>query len=211
MINVIVVDDHEFIIDGIKALLSSDTRIQVVGEATNGKMALKLIREKNPDLLISDISMPEMSGLELIEKAKKVNPNLEILILSTHLNEENILASYKAGAKGYLPKNSSRTELILAIKKIANGEVYSSASVLNVLGSSALNKGRDNLKVFALTKREKEILKELVEGFSNKEIAANLFISVRTVDTHRSNIMKKLNVNSGMQLVKVCLEQNLLD
>ncbi len=201
MINVIVVDDHEFIIDGIKALLSSDTRIQVVGEATNGKMALKLIREKNPDLLISDISMPEMSGLELIEKAKKVNPNLEILILSTHLNEENILASYKAGAKGYLPKNSSRTELILAIKKIANGEVYSSASVLNVLGSSALNKGRDNLKVFALTKREKEILKELVEGFSNKEIAANLFISVRTVDTHRSNIMKKLNVFSSVELL----------
>lgn len=205
-------DDHGIVRQGIRQLIENDDEIEIVGEADDGDQALKLVRDLRPDVLITDITMPGMSGLELIKLVKDQYPETHTLVLSTHNDEEYILESFEAGALGYLPKNAKVDDMVDAVYKISRGEIYYTQAVMNILGANLINRrspGR-SLKSW-LTDREKEILKELVEGATNKEIANKLFISVRTVDTHRRNIMKKLNVTNGAQLVKVTMEKRLVE
>ncbi|MFY0627317.1 MAG: response regulator transcription factor [Reichenbachiella sp.] len=211
MITVLLADDHGIVRKGIKLLLESSPDLEIIGEANDGEEALKLIEELKPNVLVTDISMPEMSGVELTQKVKENYNDTKVLVLSTHFDEEYILDSFEAGALGYLPKNANEDQIVSAIKVVAKGELFYTPSVVDILGSALISKRSPGKSSKALlTSREKEILKELVDGSTNKEIANKLFISVRTVDAHRRNIMKKLNVNNSAQLVKAAFEKRLV-
>lgn len=211
MIQVVLADDHSVVRRGIKLLLEDSGLISVVGEADNGDQAIDLVKELKPDVLVTDIAMPGMSGIDLIQVIKKDCPDTHILVLSTHNDEEYILVSFEAGALGYLPKNAKAEQLVSAVEKIAEGELFYTPAVVDILGASLIRKRSPGKSLKSwLTKREKEILRELVEGSTNKEIAAKLFLSTRTVDSHRRNIMKKLKVTNSAQLVKLAIEKSLI-
>ncbi|GAB4247661.1 MAG: response regulator transcription factor [Ekhidna sp.] len=209
-IRIVVADDHNLIIKGLKLLLSDADHIEIVGEAMDGEEALQVVEKEKPDLLVTDISMPKVSGVELIEKITEKNLDTKVLVLSNFFDDQHILEAYEKGSKGYLPKSVDDEHLIYAIGKIAKGEIYYHQSVLDVLGTALIQRRMSTANSSELTEREREILKELVDGATNKEIGEKLFISVRTVDAHRRNIMKKLNVKNGVQLVRVSLERNLV-
>ena len=211
MITVVIADDHGVVRKGIKMELQGCEDVEIVGEVSNGREALEKVKKLNPKVLIADISMPEMSGVELTKKVKDEYPNTNVLVLSTYFEEEYILASYEAGAHGYLPKNAEEEELVSAVEKIAKGELFYTPSVSSLLGSSIITKRSPGKSLKSwLTSREKEVLKKLVDGSTNKDIANEFFISIRTVDAHRRNIMKKLKVNNSAQLVKISMEKNLV-
>ena len=211
MIKVVLADDHGIVRKGVKLLISGGKNIQIVGEATDGFKAIELVNDLKPNVLIADISMPGLTGIEVAAHVKRNNPETNVLILSTYFDEEHILESFEAGALGYLPKNSNEDELIHAIEKIAQGQLFYTPSVMEIVGSSLIERKSfgSGLKA-TLTSREKEILRELVDGSTNKEIAYKLFVSTRTIDAHRRNIMKKLKVNNSAQLVKVSMEKRLV-
>lgn len=211
MIRVLLADDHGIVRKGIKLLIGNGNDIEIVGEAQNGLEALELVKSLKPDVLIADISMPGMSGIELTAETKTNHSYTNVLMLSTFFDEDNILESFEAGALGYLPKNANEEELVHAIKKIAKGQLFYTPSVMELVGTSLIaRKSQGTSLKSTLTNREKEILAELVNGCTNKEIASKLFLSTRTVDAHRRNIMKKLKVNNSAQLVKVSMEKKLV-
>ena len=209
MIRLVVADDHLVAREGIVYLLSGATGVKVVGEANNGGEAIKLVENLQPDILICDISMPDFNGIELLKKLEESGQEVKVLILSMHKDSEYIMKSFEYGALGYLPKNADEGELIKAIETIHKGDRYLTQEVSNVLAQSMLA-SKSTVK-YNLTSREKEIINNLVKGLSNKQIAAELFISIRTVDTHRTNIMKKLKVKNVASLVKLALSENLCD
>lgn len=206
----IIVDDHEIVRQGIRMSLDRvNTNISIVAEASNGQEALDLISQNDLDLIITDISMPKMSGLELTKEIRKKHPHVNVLILSTHNEEKYILSSFEAGALGYLPKDAPVDQIILAIETVVSGEIFYTPEVAKTLAIASI-KGKSPSKK-ALTEREKEILELIVKGQTNKEIASNLFISIRTVDVHRRNIMQKLEVNNTAELVRITLENKYLE
>lgn len=209
MIRLVVADDHLVAREGIVFLLSGAPGVKVVGEANNGGEAIKLVENLQPDILICDISMPDFNGIELLKKLEESGNEVKVLILSMHKDSEYIMKSFEHGALGYLPKNADEGELIKAIETIHKGDRYLTQEVSNVLAQSMLA-SKSTVK-YNLTSREKEIINNLVKGLSNKQIAAELFISIRTVDTHRTNIMKKLKVKNVASLVKLALNENLCD
>lgn len=209
-VKVIIVDDHEIVRQGIRMSLDRvNTNISIVAEASNGQEALDLISQNDLDLIITDISMPKMSGLELTKEIRKKHPHVNVLILSTHNEEKYILSSFEAGALGYLPKDAPVDQIILAIETVVSGEIFYTPEVAKTLAIASI-KGKSPSKK-ALTEREKEILELIVKGQTNKEIASNLFISIRTVDVHRRNIMQKLEVNNTAELVRITLENKYLE
>lgn len=208
-IKVVLADDHPVARGGIKSLIDNSGEIEVVGEACDGEEALSLVRRKHPDVLVSDISMAGKSGLEIAQIVSSDYPETKVLVLSMHEEAEYILKAYEAGALGYLPKNSNEQDLIEGIKVINLGQKHLTATVSQILAQGMLNDRSDSYDKYNLTKREQEILNLLVDGLSNKQIAAELYVSIRTVDTHRTNIMKKLKVKNAADLVRICLEENL--
>lgn len=211
-VKVILADDHVIVRNGIKILLESDGDIEVIGEASNGEEALKLAEDLQPDIMISDIKMPIMNGIEATSKLKSVAPNTKALILSMHEDEEYIIKSVESGASGYLLKDTTKEEFSKAIYAILEGQKYFSGDISNILVNNYLNM-RDGAPTFKsspasdqhdyhITKREKQILKLVYEGHSNKSIAEELGKSVRTVETHRFNIMKKLEVGNITELIR---------
>jgi two-component system response regulator DegU len=217
MIKILIVDDHRIIRDGLKSLLSGEKDIEIIGEASNGEEALLKNRELKPDIIIADITMPEMNGIEMTRMITKEDSKTKVLMVSMHDNEDYINQALEVGASGFLLKDSSKEELITAIKAVENGETYCSGEVSKILLNKFLTSSRSKkLKVEAeekleLTKREKEILKLISEGLSNKEIANNLFVSTRTIDTHRYNLMQKLGVKNGAELVRLAFKLNLIN
>jgi two-component system nitrate/nitrite response regulator NarL len=215
-IRVVLADDHVFVRDGIKSLLENEANIEVVGEATDGVEALKIIESLNPDLLILDIRMPNLNGIEVVENLRNHNKSLKIVMLSMHESEEYVLKSIKAGADGYLLKGSSKEEFLKAIHTVANGGKYFSGDISSILISQLSNPGatiesKKNLEEeLLITKREKEILTLLLAGKGNKEIADTLEISKRTAEVHRFNLMKKLKVKNLMELSNKATEFSLL-
>ena len=215
-IRVILADDHVFVRDGIKSLLENEANITVVGEATDGLEALALIDSVQPDLLILDIRMPNMTGIEVVEQLRSKNNLVKIVMLSMHESEEYVLKSIQAGADGYLLKGSSKEEFLKALHTVANGGKYFSGDISSILIGQLTNPvltaepkqslGEDQL----ITKREKEILKLLLTGKGNKEIAEALDISKRTAEVHRFNLMKKLKVKNLMELSNKATEYSLL-
>ncbi len=209
VIRLLIADDHLIAREGIVFLLSGSPAIEIVGEANNGREAIAMIEDLNPDILVCDISMPDFNGIELLKKLEESGKDVKVLILSMHKDPEYIMKSFEYGALGYLPKNAEEGELLKAIETINSGERYLTQEVSNVLAQSMLA-SKSTVK-YNLTSREKEIINNLVKGLSNKQIAAELFISIRTVDTHRTNIMKKLKVKNVASLVKLALNENLCD
>lgn len=205
-IRVVLADDHVFVRDGIKSLLENEANIEVVGEATDGLEALKMVETTHPDLLILDIRMPNLTGIEVVEKLRSQNNLVKIVMLSMHESEEYVLKSIKAGADGYLLKGSSKEEFLKALHTVSNGGKYFSGDISSILiGQLTHPTAVQEIKPaqeddLMITKREKEILKLLLSGKGNKEIAEALDISKRTAEVHRFNLMKKLKVKNLMEL-----------
>ena len=217
-IKIMLVDDHQIVRDGIKSLLESLDNIQIIGEASNGNELLGYLETVKPDIIITDISMPDMSGIEL---TKIINSNekykdVKVLILSMYTNEDFIFNAIKAGAKGYLPKNISRKELFDAINAIYKGEEYFSEQISNIILKSYIKKAKsgdnpEEKKEAVLSLRETEILKMFAEGMANQEIADKLFISIRTVESHKNHIVQKLELKSTMDLIKFAIKNKIVE
>ena len=215
-IRVVLADDHVFVRDGIKSLLENETNIAVVGEGTDGLEALTVVETEKPDLLIVDIRMPNLTGIEVVEKLRSLNNPIKIIMLSMHESEEYVLKSIKAGADGYLLKGSSKEEFLKALHTVANGGKYFSGDISSILiGQLTSSVSNPETKQYfedeqLITKREKEILKLLLSGKGNKEIAEALDISKRTAEVHRFNLMKKLKVKNLIELSNKASEYSLL-
>lgn len=214
-INIVLADDHILVRKGIKAMLESEEDLNVIGEAGNGREALEVAKNLHPDILVLDIRMPEMTGIEAASQLSQVSPATKALILSMHDSEEYVLQSLDAGAYGYLLKDTDKTEFVKALKQIHAGNKYFSGAVSNVLANRLLNakpyvKNATMEDQYHLTKREREILRMIINGTPNKEIADSLGKSVRTVETHRFNIMKKLGVNNAIDMVNKAVKENLV-
>lgn len=214
-IKLVLVDDHEIVRDGIKSLLLNSDNIEIVGEAANVDELFNLLIAHRADIIIMDISLPGKSGIDITKELSTKYPDLKVLILSMFTEEEFIYNAIKAGAKGYLPKNSKQEDLLTAITAIQNGEEFFSPLISKVLMNSYVKKIRNENNFEndqeKLSKREMEILQLVVEGFSNKEISEKLFISIRTVETHKTHVLQKLNLKSTVDLVKYAIKNKIIE
>ena len=212
MINVIIVDDHQMFIDGIKSLLKGEKEVCVIGEALNGKILVELLKYKIPDIVLMDINMPEMDGIEATKYLTANLPQIKIIMLSMHSNTEFIAGLIEAGASGYILKNTGKKELLEAIHRVADGKTHFSGEITQLMMDSFKNPARKTHKpeLMQLTDREKEVLKLIAEECSTKEIAEKLFISPNTVETHRKNLFSKLKVKNLAGLVKYALQTGLI-
>ncbi len=214
--NVIIVDDHQIVRDGISVLLMKTEDINIIGEASNGEQLLLLLKKIIPDIIILDISMPKISGIELSKIIKETYPQIKIVIFSSHTEGENVVHALEAGAKGILPKNTIREELIEALRSVYGGKEFISkyipySTFVNHIKSTKAQKDSKKVLEDVLSIREIEILKLIVDGKSNKEISELLFISQRTVEKHKSNILNKLEMKSVVDLVKYAIKNKLTD
>ncbi len=203
-LKIFLVDDHQILLDGIKSLLQSNEQFQIIGEATRAKNALEKLEHEVPDILITDIQMPEMSGIELTRLIRTKFPQVKILALSMSGDEGEIIAMIEAGISGYVLKNTGKEELTDALIRISEGDLFYSREVSAKLSNALRRRGEidDELKAINLTPREKEIVKLVVKEYTNKKIAEALFISERTVETHRKNIFRKTGCQSVLGLLK---------
>ncbi len=210
-IKVLLVDDHQIIIDGLKSLLKNSDEIFVACEANNGREALRILDLLELDVVLMDIDMPVMNGIDTLKEIRKQGSDVKVIILSMHNEAGMIKSMMNIGANGYLLKSSSQDELINAIRKVAGGHQYFSTEVTLSLLNKNQNSFQDsNPQIELLTDRETEIIQLIAEGFSNKEIGNKLFISHRTVDTHRTNIMKKLNVSNIAGLISYAIKNGIV-
>ena len=214
-IRIMVTDDHQIVLDGIKSLINRIPGFRLVGEAHNGREAIDLLKHLHVDVLLMDLDMPEMNGMEATSIIKEKYPVVRVLILTMHNEKALINKVMESGASGFVLKNSSQDELMEAIKKVHSGQQYFSAEVTMTLLSKTEHRTSSNLKtpvdLSQLTERETEILRLIAEGNSNKEIGEQLFISHRTVDTHRTNLMKKLAVHNIAGLIKFAINAGLVN
>lgn len=207
-IRVLLADDHELVRDGIRARLEKTTSLQVVGEATNGREALEKVEILKPDVVLMDVSMPIMNGLDSAREIQRKYPGTGILVLSIYDNPEYVRGVMQAGARGYILKDISASEMITAITSVANGGYYFSSAVGPTLtGSKAPGPKEDP---YGLTDREREVLLGIAKGQPNKEIAKSLGISVRTVESHRLNLREKVGSKNAAQLYKIAQDLGLL-
>lgn len=196
---VVIVDDHSMVREGLKQLLELEGDVQVIGEASDGLECLKLLETTVPQVLLLDINMPNMNGLEVLEKLKEDNVNVKVIILTVHNEIEFLMRAVEIGINGYLLKESDSTELKRAIFRVINGETYIQPSMIPLLNSKMIERDIEKIKIKALTKRELEVLKLLSIGLYNKEIGERLSISERTVKNHISSIFKKIEVTDRTQ------------
>jgi len=212
---ILIADDHNFIIDGIKSMLIEEKDLEVIGEAANGEEAIQKTKELEPDLIVMDISMPIISGIEATKIITQQFPNIKILALTQHDESEYIFQFIKAGGLGYLLKNSKKHEFLDAIETLMKGEKYFSSKISNLLMNNFLSakeeEQNDPNKKIPLTRRELEIIKLIASDISNNEIADELNLSLRTVETHRRNIMQKLNMKSVVALVRYAIQNKLVN
>lgn len=212
-IRVLVVDDHTIVRDGICALLNLTGDIEVVGEATNGTEALKLVPEVNPDVVIMDIAMPIMGGLEATRRIHREFPNTRILVLTQHDDKEYVFPVIESGASGLISKAAASSELVSGIRAVYAGDSYLSPSVARLLVENFQHTaGARNVQdpYSQLTERERDILKLLAEGYSTAEIAAMLVITPKTVEGHKTNLMAKLGIHNRIDLVKYALRRGII-
>jgi DNA-binding NarL/FixJ family response regulator len=216
---IILADDHSLVRDGIRSLLEEESDFEVIGEASNGREAVALAEQKHPSLLIIDIRMPEMNGIEAVEELNRLKNPVKSIILSMHDSEEYILKSLSAGASGYLLKDTGKTEFIKAINTVQQGGKYFSGDISNVLVNNLLGKAETGLapiskpeapdNPFDLTNKELEVLGLVLTGLTNKQISDQLQKSKRTIETHRFNLMRKMEVKNLIELSKKARAHNL--
>jgi two-component system response regulator NreC len=210
---ILIADDHTILRAGIRSLLNMVPNFEVVGEVDNGKDAIYHVGQLKPDLLLSDLSMPKTNGTEAIKRIKNRYPDIKVLVLTVHKTEEYVHAALKAGADGYVLKDDTSDELINAINNILSGKTYLSPSICTevVMGYLA-NPGKEMItsSVDQLTTREREVIKLIAEGYRNKDIAQYLSISIKTVEKHRSNMMKKLDLHSTSGITSYAIKNGLV-
>ncbi|WP_036383757.1 response regulator transcription factor [Muricauda sp. MAR_2010_75] len=221
IITIVLADDHSLVRDGIGALLEEEPDLDVIGEVSNGLEAIQMVEDLAPDILIIDIRMPELGGIETVERLNE-NPNLKTkcIILSMHDSEEYILKSVQAGASGYLLKDTGKTEFVKAIHMVQEGGKYFSGDISNVLVNNLFSSGKNindkstskerKSNPFDLTNKELKVLELVLAGYTNKEISEKLKNSKRTIETHRFNLMKKMKVKNLIDLSKKASEYNLV-
>jgi two-component system response regulator NreC len=210
---IVIAEDHTILREGLRALLSSDPEFEVVGEAEDGRGAVKCVEGLLPDLVLMDLSMPRMNGMDAIMEIKRRCPETKVLVLTVHRTEEYILATLRAGADGYVLKDATHAELMMGIKSVLKGKPYLSPEVSDKVIEGYLE-GRKSLRTNTpwdtLTQREREVLKLIGEGYKNQVIADYLYISVKTVEKHRANLMKKLDLHTSSALTAFAMEKGLV-
>lgn len=213
-ITVLIADDHTIVRHGLVSLLSLSDEFEVVGEAENGRDAVDLTVSKEPQVVLMDIGMPILNGLEATRQIRRLAPNVKILVLSGYDNDDYVMQVIHSGANGYILKNSLLEDLFTAIRSVKRGQAFFSPAVSKVLADShaspSNNKPQGRSAARTLTSREREILQLIAEGHMHQQIADRLKISVRTVDTHRNNIMKKLNLHDTASLVTYAIKNGIL-
>jgi DNA-binding NarL/FixJ family response regulator len=210
---IVIAEDHTILREGLRMLLTSNPSLEVAGEAQDGLEAKRCAESLKPHLILMDLSMPRMNGMDAIKEIKRLSPATKILVLTVHRTEEYILAALKAGADGYVLKDATHSELMLAIDCVLSGKSYLSPGISEKVIEGYLE-GRKTLKTLSswdtLTQREQEVLKMVAEGHKNKDIADYLCISVKTVEKHRANLMKKLDLHSISALTAFAMEKGVL-
>ncbi|OJJ17066.1 hypothetical protein BKI52_30595 [marine bacterium AO1-C] len=208
MITLFLIDDHSLVRLGLSKILSRFDDIKILADFSSATEALAALGQNQPDIVLCDISLPEMDGIEFTKRAKDKYPNLKVIMLSSHKEEFYVLKSVEAKADGFLHKDVLENELIEAINRVHQGGSFYSQDISQIIINSFVN--GDKPSIPQLSAREKEVLHFLVEGLSNKEIADKLYISSKTVDNHRANILKKLNLKNNVQLVRFAIEHKLV-
>jgi two-component system response regulator NreC len=213
-IRILLADDHTILRAGLKMMLNAQPDMEVIGEAQDGRQALHETQRLQPDVVLMDITMPDMNGIEATKQIKRAHPEVKILILTMHEHDEYIFQALRAGASGYMLKEAADTELITALHVVQSGQFYLSPAAQSVMVGDYLQRvrtGEEKDSYSSLTEREREILKLVAEGYTNNQIAERLVISPKTVDTHRTHIMDKLNLHSRAELVKYAMRRGLLE
>lgn len=207
IVKIVLVDDHKIMRDGLRKIIESNSQFEVIGEAVNGREGIKLCENKKPDVVIMDIAMPDLNGVEATHQILATNPEIRIIALSMHSNKQFVSGMLKAGAYGYLLKDCDSDELITAIQMVSRNQKYIAQTISSLLINEYLHTLNEDES--ELSSREKEILQLITEGKSSKEIADILFLSSKTVDAHRKNIMDKLNLRTLPELTKYAIKSGL--
>lgn len=210
-IRIVIVDDHDIIRAGIKSVLRPHSEYEVCAEAENGDEALECVEKFKPDVLLLDISMPKIGGLDIIARVKRVSPQTKIIIISVHKLGAYILKALRQGVNGYLNKENVAEELILALARVCAGKVYLGEAISEYLADAVKEPKKKNGAVAILNERESDCLRLVVEGKTAKEIAAIMFLSRRTVENYKNSILKKLNLHKTSDLIKYSLENKVID
>ena len=213
-IRVVIADDHDIVRTGLRMMLMAEEDIVIVGEAANGHEAVELVRELSPDVIIMDIQMPDMNGIEATERIHAECADCAVLALTIHEDKQYFFQILNAGALGYVPKRTAPDDLIQAVRLVNDGHVFLYSSMASMLASdylSDMEAGSEEIASSILTNREREVLVLIAEGLLNREIAERLTISIKTVERHRENIMNKLNLHSRTELVKYAIRKGLID
>ncbi|MBC7863788.1 MAG: response regulator transcription factor [Bacteroidia bacterium] len=212
-IKILIADDHQLLIDGIKSLVNSVEGFEVIGEAGDGIKVLEIVKLKKTDIVLMDINMPVMDGIETTKRLRKEHPSIHVLALTMHNEKGMINKMLDAGANGYVLKNTNKEELVEAIRKVASGSQYFSSAITITLlekNSDGSNSKKHSEEKVELTAREKEIIALIAQGFSSREIGEKLFISPRTADKHRTNLIEKLQVKNIADLVYYAMKNGLI-
>ncbi len=208
---ILIADDHDVVRSGLRMLLLSSPTFTVVGEAADGEEAFRLAKKHKPDVILMDISMPKLNGIEATKLIKQEQPDIKIIVLSVHEDEEYVYQMLKAGASGYVLKNANKKEIFEAIRSTLSGERFFSPRISSLIVDGFIKRAKEQMQIVVrpestgeqkLTKRELEILKYIAEGYTNRQIAEALFLSFRTINTHRTNLMQKLNIHDTAGLVR---------
>lgn len=210
-IRILICDDHTLFVEGIKAMLRGEASLDIVGEARDGRQAVGLVKQLKPDVILMDVSMPDMNGFDATRRVRDIDPEVKVLMLTMHDEEELVARCLEAGAAGYIMKDAPASQLLYAIETVRKGERYLSPNVLKkVVDGYVRNTNRPQTSYDRLTAREREILKLLAEGLTVKEIAIRLNLSVKTVEVHKHNLMKKIDVHDKAELIKYAIQKKLI-
>jgi DNA-binding NarL/FixJ family response regulator len=213
-VRIVLAEDHTILREGLRALLSADPKFEIVGEAADGRQAVRAVEKLGPDLVMMDLSMPRMTGMDAIREIKRRYPETKIMVLTVHKTEEYLRTTLQAGANAYVLKDATRDELLMAIENVLRGKTYLSPGVSEKVIEGYLEGKESRLPgstLGLLSPREREVLKLIAEGYKNKEIGADLCISLKTVEKHRANLMKKLDLHNAAALTAYAIEQGLVE
>jgi two-component system response regulator NreC len=210
-LSLLLVDDHKLIRDGLKSLITKQPELQVVGEAGDGLKAVSLVKELKPDIVIMDVSLPELNGYDATRQIVSEFPDVKVIALSMHSDRRFVLEMLKAGANGYMIKDCAFEEITRAISAVSKGQTYLSPQVAGVIVGDFINQRgiQERTAISQLSEREREVLKLLAEGHSTKEIASKINLSIKTIETHRKNIMDKLGIRNIAALTKLAIREGL--